>query len=96
MVGILILDGTCAVKSYVKNPWGLYDVHGNVWEWCSDWYGDYPSGNVVDPTGVENASLRVMRGGGWNDEAMSCRSAFRYYDDPANRSDEVGFRLVLE
>jgi len=88
------LGRPCAVKSYASNPWGLYDLHGNGWEWCSDWYGAYPSGSVVDPTGPTNASYRVVRGGGWSDYARDCRSACRYYSGPANRCNSLGFRFL--
>jgi len=90
------LGRACAVKSYAPNPWGLYDLHGNVYEWCADWYGAYPSGSVVDPTGFTNASRRVVRGGGWHDYAKYCRSAYRDYCDPAHRHYFLGFRFLLE
>ena len=77
------------------NGWGLYDMHGNVWEWCNDWYGDYPSGSVTDPTGASSGSVRVCRGGGWDYEAARCRSATRFGDDPSGRCSSLGFRLVL-
>ncbi len=86
----------CAVKSYAPNSWGLYDVHGNVYEWCSDGYGAYPSGEVVDPTGTESASSRVLRGGCWSDDATCSRSAKRYFNVPADRDNHFGFRLILE
>ncbi|MDY6831963.1 MAG: formylglycine-generating enzyme family protein, partial [Thermodesulfobacteriota bacterium] len=76
------------------NAWGLYDMHGNVWEWCSDWYGDYPSGSVTDPEGPSSGSLRVLRGGGWSVFALFCRSASRCGDVPDDRSGILGFRLV--
>jgi formylglycine-generating enzyme required for sulfatase activity len=77
------------------NAWGLYDMHGNVWEWCSDWHGEYPEGAVSDPTGSREASHRVVRGGGWFYEATFCRSAIRRWIVPAKRSDSIGFRVAL-
>jgi formylglycine-generating enzyme required for sulfatase activity len=77
------------------NAWGLYDMHGNVWEWCSDWYGDYPKGAVSDPTGPKEGSRRVRRGGCWGYEAAGCRSAFRSRFHPSFRSSSLGFRLAL-
>ena len=77
------------------NAWGLYDMHGNVWEWCSDWYGDYTKGAVSDPTGAREGALRVDRGGSWNDGAAVCRSADRGRKYPSSRSLDNGFRVAL-
>jgi len=79
-----------------KNPnaWGLYDMHGNVWEWCQDWKGGYPSGQVTDPKGPSSGKYRVLRGGGWNDSARICRSANRFRRSPDNRSYYLGFRVA--
>jgi formylglycine-generating enzyme required for sulfatase activity len=77
------------------NAWGLYDMHGNMGEWCSDWYGRYPKGAVSDPTGPKEGSYRVNRGGGWCNEAAYCRSASRYWYDPSSRLGNLGFRVAL-
>jgi len=77
------------------NAWGLYDMHGNVWEWCSDWYGKYPKGSVSDPSGPSEGSFRVLRGGSWSPVAAICRSANRFRYAPSNRDRDLGFRLAL-
>jgi len=76
------------------NAWGMYDLHGNVWEWCQDWYGNYSRGAVTDPTGAASGSLRVRRGGCWEYTAGYCRSAFRGYVGPSNRNNNLGFRVA--
>ena len=78
------------------NLWGLYDINGNVLEWCLDWYRDpYPGGSLVRPSGPAAGVTRVLRGGGWNYEAKSCRSAYRENVIPSRRAIYVGFRMVL-
>jgi len=75
------------------NGWGLYDMAGNVWEWCWDWYGDYPVGSVTDPAGSTTGSYRVCRGGSWFIDALSARAANRSNADPGYRGGNLGFRL---
>ncbi|MBR4465396.1 SUMF1/EgtB/PvdO family nonheme iron enzyme [bacterium] len=86
---------TAAVGSYLPNAWGLYDMHGNVMEWCLDWYRDY-SEDVVDPKGSEYGDYRVLRGGSWESHAYTCRSAFRDFNYvPGHTYNYFGFRIVL-
>jgi formylglycine-generating enzyme required for sulfatase activity len=103
--GASISDGTCWYKDNSgatthpvgqkpANAWGLYDMHGNVNEWCWDWFGDYESSVQTDPTGASSGPGRVVRGGGWNNSVAILRSAQRdNYRLPGTRYNNVGFRL---
>ncbi len=87
--------GTHPVGQKQANAFGLYDMLGNVWEWCEDWYKEYPSSSVTDPIGANSGSGRVLRGGGWLNYAQDCRSAYRSFNDPSSGWDSDGVRLVL-
>ncbi len=84
------------VGSYPPNNWGLYDMHGNAMEWCSDWYGDYPVGAQTNPKGPANGQFRIFRGGSCIAWEEHCRSAYRCRNVPDLRNAEVGFRLVQD
>jgi formylglycine-generating enzyme required for sulfatase activity len=90
------LKKTAKVGSYPANAWGFHDMHGNVWEWCSDWYGEYPNGQVSDPVGPSDGSKRVSRGGGWLNDGRFLRSAIRDGYAPGTRNGILGFRLSLQ
>jgi len=87
---------TSPVGSFKSNSFGLYDILGNAWEWCQDWYGDYPSSAVTNPTGPSSGLFRVDRGGCWGDAPMDCRSARRDMSNPDYRVFGMGFRLVRD
>ncbi|MCP4353629.1 MAG: formylglycine-generating enzyme family protein [Desulfobacterales bacterium] len=87
-------EGIHQVAQKQPNSWGLYDMHGNVHEWCQDWFDYYPSSAVTDPVGPESGSKRVIRGGSWDNKTEWCRSAFRMNLKPDKQNSPVGFRLV--
>jgi len=92
----LATDSPAPVKSYPPNAWGLYDMHGNVWEWVQDWYGPYPPNAITDPQGIETGTERVRRGGSWFKFGRACRSANRNFAHPAAKHNNLGFRVVRE
>jgi formylglycine-generating enzyme required for sulfatase activity len=93
--GVLKKRGTHPVGQKKPNAWGLYDMHGNAWEWCHDRYGDYPMTSVTDPARTTSGGNRVLRGGSWCNIPRNCRTADRIRIKPSGRLYSLGFRLVL-
>ena len=91
------LERTCEVGSYAANAFGLYDLHGNVWEWCGDWFAEryYADSPLENPRGPKEGSYRVLRGGSWVTPAGACRSAARGWGEPTRRDNFFGFRVAL-
>ena len=93
--GVYLQGETKAIKSYMPNDWGLYEMHGNVWEWCQDRYDSYLAQSIVDPQRSGTGFHCVLRGGSWIDFGRRCRSAYRGDRAPYLRNNDIGFRLAL-
>ena len=85
---------TTPAGSFNANPMGIYDMHGNVGEWCWDWFGNYSKDSLMDPAGTASGDFRVIRGGAWNNGGQSLRAAYRDYNSPAAKFNSLGFRLA--
>ena len=101
--GGLVGEGNAQSEQYAHevglkraNAFGLFDMHGNAWEWCSDWHGEYPLGNVTDPQGPSGGTDRLARGGSWSAYVWYCRAALRRYSGPFHKDGEMGFRVALD
>lgn len=86
---------TCSIAKKKPNNWGFYDLHGNVGEWCSDWYEVLPGGKETDPTGPPIGSVKIIRSACWSGCGQHLRSAARFATDPEKRSNDLGFRLAV-
>ena len=86
---------TTPAGSFPANAWGLYDMHGNVWEWCQDWYGPRSKIDIKDPQHVANGEVRVLHGGSWSNDPKYCRSTHRAREAPGHRYYNVGCRICL-
>lgn len=93
-VSLGILQGTVPVGSFPSNSWGLFDMCGNVWEWCSDFFADYQIEKQSNPKGPSVGQTKVLRGGCWLSDKYTCRSDYRFQSNPEFKSNMVGFRLV--
>ena len=91
----MLLNQTTPVGSFPPSPAGLFDLAGNTWEWCLDWYTNYPTGTVIDPQGPTNGTQKAFRGGTFNSTAAACRSAERNKVEPGSGFNTLGFRVVL-
>jgi formylglycine-generating enzyme required for sulfatase activity len=90
------LSGPTKVENYPPNVWGLHDMHGNVAEWCHDWFADnLPGGSITDPQGPDTGEIRITKGGSWDENGWGCRSASRFSIYPDARNNTIGFRVVL-
>jgi formylglycine-generating enzyme required for sulfatase activity len=87
---------THPVAGKKPNAWGLYDMHGNILEWCQDWHDDYPEGKVIDPKGASSGQHKVLRGGAWLGSPATLQCTFRSEDYAVVRSNDIGFRLVSD
>jgi formylglycine-generating enzyme required for sulfatase activity len=88
-------EKTTPVGTFPANAWGLYDMHGNVWQWCQDWHGGYSRTELTDPQGPKSGKNRVLRGGSWGSHPIFCRCANRNFADPESRTEYYGVRICF-